>query len=82
MVEGRQKRVKDPPWKIEPHMKRFTQAEQRMVVGAARRGLLDKTGLESSSQNNEYRTVHTDSYGPSNSDVIMKERYAPKFVFV
>jgi len=45
-----------------------------MVVGAARRGLLDKTGLESSSQNNEYRTVHTDSYGPSNSDVIMKER--------
>ena len=63
------------PWKTDPNLRRFTVAQQEKR--AASQALAERDSQSGFNVNPDYRTVHTDAYGPSSSGIIKKERCAP-----
>jgi hypothetical protein len=60
------------PWKTDPNLRRFTvkQQERRQAAQA----LAERNSQSGFNVNPDYRTVHTDAFGPSTSGIIKKER--------
>lgn len=64
------------PWKTDANLRRFTvkQQERRQAAQA----LAERNSQSGFNVNPDYRTVHTDAFGPSTSGVIKKERCVPR----